>query len=117
MCETLRNRLLSIIRFIRSFVRGRVFVSLLIAETITPRLGRLSPQINSSKIFPFSLFDARKYRHRTASVYSRVLAHVMPPPLGNTFYEAIRKVDKDKYSMLQVSNPFSGEGEVVCGLI
>jgi len=44
--------------------------------------------VNSSKILPFSFFDARTYRPRTASVYSRMLALVMSPPLGNTISEA-----------------------------
>ncbi len=44
--------------------------------------------MNSSKILPFSSFDARRYRHRTASVYSRMLLRVMLPPFGNTFSEA-----------------------------
>ncbi len=44
--------------------------------------------VNSSKILPFSFFDALRYLHRTASVYSRMLRCIMLPPSSNTFYEA-----------------------------
>ncbi len=38
--------------------------------------------VNSSKIFPFSFFDTRRYHPSTASVYSHMLPRVMPPPFG-----------------------------------
>ncbi len=44
--------------------------------------------MNSSKILPFSFFNAREYRPRTALVYSCMLPLVISLLLGNSIFEA-----------------------------
>ena len=56
------------------------------SRRIAAFLWSLATWVNLSKILPFPLFDAQRYRNRIASVYSRMLPRViLALLLGNTF--------------------------------